>query len=118
MILASTPAELPANVCMILGAGELIIASVVSYWELVLKKGCPTAPVLQPALWWDRYVTNYAGATGEWHRDPFDRMLAAQALAGSSKPLSSDAVRPTVGVPGGVELKMRLVVSRSHQLRK
>jgi len=35
----------------ILASGE-VKASVVSYWELVLKKGRQTAPVLQPAAWW------------------------------------------------------------------
>ena len=46
----TAPEELPARVREILAGGE-VIASVVSYWELVLKKGRETAPVLQPMAW-------------------------------------------------------------------
>ena len=40
----------------VLSAGE-VTASVVSYWELVLKKGRKTALVLEPKAWWERYIT-------------------------------------------------------------
>jgi PIN domain nuclease of toxin-antitoxin system len=90
----SAPEELPRRVRKILSAGE-VIASVVSYWELALKKGRASAPVSQPALWWDRYITrtgvevlpvrvahvDQLDALPERRRDPFDRMLVAQALA-------------------------------------
>ena len=44
------PEELPVRVREILASGE-VKASVVSYWELVLKKSRQTAPVLEPAGW-------------------------------------------------------------------
>ena len=86
----TVPEELPPRVREILAAGE-VKASVVSYWEVVLKKGRQTAPVLRPAVWWDRYFTRLAvevlpvrvahvdrlAALPELHRDPFDRMLVA-----------------------------------------
>ena len=70
-------------------------ANVISYWELVLKKRRQIAPVQQPAAWWDRYIiravvdvlpvrvahVDRLDILPELHRDPFDRMLVAQALA-------------------------------------
>jgi PIN domain nuclease of toxin-antitoxin system len=55
----AAPEELPRRVRKILAGGE-IAASVVSYWELALKKGRKNAPVAQPAVWWDRYITRAA----------------------------------------------------------
>ncbi len=68
-------------------------ASVVSFWELVLKKTKKSAPVLNPVEWWDRHITRAAfevlpvrtqhiarlDSLPPLHRDPFDRMLIAQA---------------------------------------
>ncbi|HEY7388536.1 MAG TPA: type II toxin-antitoxin system VapC family toxin [Bryobacteraceae bacterium] len=107
----SVPDELPRRMRKILAAGE-VTASVVSYWELVLKKGRKTAPVTQPAVWWDRYITRPAvevlpvrtahvdqlDALPEWHRDPFDRMLIAQALAENYTLASRDAALANYGV--------------------
>ena len=50
------PEQLPVRMRSILAAGNAK-ASVVSYWELMLKKGRQNALVLQPGLWWERYVT-------------------------------------------------------------
>jgi PIN domain nuclease of toxin-antitoxin system len=94
-------------------ATEEIKASVVSYWELMLKKGRQDAPVLHPAAWWDRYVTRAAvevlrvrvshmdrlDALPEWHRDPFDRMLVAQALGEGCTLVSRDGVLGRYGAP-------------------
>jgi PIN domain nuclease of toxin-antitoxin system len=70
-----------------------IKVSVVSLWELIAKKTRPGAPVREPLPWWDRYITR-AGVEvlpvrvphlssldclPDVHRDPFDRMLLAQA---------------------------------------
>jgi PIN domain nuclease of toxin-antitoxin system len=96
----------------VFAAGD-ITASVVSYWELVLKKGGGTAPVAQPAVWWDRYITRPAvevlpvrivhidqlDALPEWHRDPFDRMLLAQALAENYTLVSRDSLLARCGTP-------------------
>jgi PIN domain nuclease of toxin-antitoxin system len=52
----TAPEQLPARVQEILRAEE-VTASVVSYWELMLKKGRPNALVIDPMPWWGRYVT-------------------------------------------------------------
>lgn len=52
----TAPEQLPARVQEILRAEE-VKASVVSYWELMLRKGRSNALVLDPMPWWERYVT-------------------------------------------------------------
>lgn len=108
----TAPEELPARVREILATGE-IKTSVISYWELTLKKGRQNAPVLYPAAWWDRYITRAAvevlpvrvahvdrlDALPEWHRDPFDRMLVAQALAEDYALVSRDGMLARYGTP-------------------
>jgi PIN domain nuclease of toxin-antitoxin system len=107
----TSPEDLPARVREILATEEIKV-SVVSYWELTLKKGRQNAPVLHPAAWWDRYVTRRAvevlpvrvphvdrlDALPEWHRDPFDRMLVAQALAEGCTLVSGDGILARYGV--------------------
>jgi PIN domain nuclease of toxin-antitoxin system len=107
----TTPEQLPAPVRKILAAGD-VKASVVSYWELMLKKGRPNALVLHPAQWWVHYVTRASVEVlpvrvahvdrleelGDWHRDPFDRMLVAQALAENLTLASKDALLARYGV--------------------
>src|SRR3954451_1974554 len=108
----AAPEELPAKVRKIL-ATEQITASVVSYWELILKKGRANSPVLDPAAWWHRYITKAAvevlpvrvahadrlDTLTELHRDPFDRMLVAQALAEECSLISMDSILAGYGVP-------------------
>jgi len=108
----AAPESLPIRARKILSQEE-VAASVVSYWELVLKKGRKTAPVAQPAVWWDRFVTRTAievipvrvthverlDAMPELHRDPFDRMLLAQALVENYSLISRDAGLHRYGVP-------------------
>lgn len=108
----TAPEELPARVREILASGE-VKASVVSYWELALKKGRQTAPVLEPAAWWERYITRPAvevlpvrvahvdrlDALPGFHKDPFDRMLVAQALAESCALVSRDEILARYGLP-------------------
>jgi len=98
------PERLPARLREILTTGELA-ASVVSYWELVLKKGRGSALVLEPKVWWEQYITRHAVEVlpvrvahidrldnlPAWHRDPFDRMLVAQALAENCALVSRDS---------------------------
>ena len=76
-------------------AGSSFTASVVNLWELVLKSGKPGALIGDPIPWWDRYVAGQGISTlairtahiralaslPELHKDPFDRILIAQALA-------------------------------------
>lgn len=109
----SEPDELPRRVHEILASSDVMV-SVVSYWELMLKKGRPTALVLDPKAWWARYITqtavevlpvrvthiNQLDALPDWHRDPFDRMLIAQAMAEGCTLVSRDRAfaRYEVGV--------------------
>jgi len=107
----SKPEELPARVRKVLNAGEIMV-SVVSYWELVLKKAKANAPVLQPAPWWEQNITR-AGVSvlpvrvahidqvdtlPDWHHDPFDRMLIAQAIAENCTLVSRDVMLGRYGV--------------------
>jgi PIN domain nuclease of toxin-antitoxin system len=106
------PERLPHRVREILDAGE-VIASVVSYWELILKKGRQTALVVEPKDWWDRYISGAAvevlpvrvthvdqlDALAGLHGDPFDRMLVAQALAEGLTLASKDAMLARYGAP-------------------
>jgi PIN domain nuclease of toxin-antitoxin system len=108
----TAPEQLPARVRDLLAGGE-VKASVVSYWELALKKGRQNALVLQPAAWWQRHVTRASVEVlpvrvahvdrlqdlGNWHRDPFDRMLVAQALAEHCTLISADGMLAHYGVP-------------------
>src|SRR5690348_14614111 len=108
----TVPEQLPGRVRDILASGEVTV-SVVSYWELILKKGRPTALVADPKAWWDRYITRVAvevlpvrvahldqlDALPELHRDPFDRMLVAQTLAEHYTLLSRDSVIARYGAP-------------------
>ena len=79
--------------------------SVASLWELVNKKDKAAAPVRDPAAWWDRYVVQrqtvivpirashvlYLDRLPLFHRDPFDRMLIAQAAIEEMTLVTADA---------------------------
>ena len=107
-----TPEQLPAAVRTALGT-ENTLASVVSYWELMLKKGRHNALVINPGPWWERYVTRTSvevlpirvshvdrlDELGDWHRDPFDRMLIAQALSEELTLITKDTLLRRYGVP-------------------
>lgn len=81
--------------------GNIILASVVSAWEIEIKKalGQLEAPndledVLEAAGFLKRLVTfadvRQLGALPAHHKDPFDRMLVAQALAEGVPLVSAD----------------------------
>jgi PIN domain nuclease of toxin-antitoxin system len=88
-------------------------ASVVNFWELVLKAQKPGALLADPLPWWDRYVaashiptlairTEHIRALSglpDIHKDPFDRMLVAQALAENLVLLTRDKVLGEYGIP-------------------
>lgn len=108
----TVPEQLPAGVQRILNDGE-IKASVVSYWELMLKRNKPNALVVRPVEWWSRNVTRASvevltirvahidqlDELPDWHRDPFDRMLIAQALAENCTLVSCDEILARYGAP-------------------
>jgi PIN domain nuclease of toxin-antitoxin system len=88
-------------------------ASVVNLWELVLKARKPGALVAAPIPWWEKYVVRpriptlairtphiraLAGLP-DLHKDPFDRILVAQALAERLTLATKDAIFARYGVP-------------------
>jgi PIN domain nuclease of toxin-antitoxin system len=88
-------------------------ASVANLWELVLKSRKPGALVADPIPWWGKYVVRsriptlairtthilaLAGLPG-FHKDPFDRILVAPALADGLTLASKDTILARYGVP-------------------
>jgi PIN domain nuclease of toxin-antitoxin system len=79
--------------------------SVATLWELINKKDKAAAPVRDPAAWWDRYVVQrqtvivpirashvlYLDRLPLLHRDPFDRMLVAQAAVEKMTLVTADS---------------------------
>ena len=91
---ATSPEKLSPAARKAIQSGELVL-SVVSYWELVIKARKGLLNVPDPVTWWERaadklggevlsirpsHVSALAGLPMV-HRDPFDRMLVAQAVA-------------------------------------
>ena len=88
-------------------------ASVANLWELVLKAHKPGALLADPLLWWDQYVTRSQIATlairvphiraldglPDLHKDPFDRILIAQALSENLTLISCDGNLARYGIP-------------------
>jgi PIN domain nuclease of toxin-antitoxin system len=94
-------------------AGSPFTASVANLWELVLKARKPGALIADPLLWWEKYVAR-AGIPAlairtphiralaglpEIHKDPFDRLLVAQALAEGLTLATKDVVLARYGAP-------------------
>jgi len=94
-------------------AGSPFTASVANLWELVLKSRRRGALVADPLLWWERYVERTRIPTlairtvhiralaglPEFHKDPFDRILVAQALAEGLTLATKDAIFARYGAP-------------------
>lgn len=88
------PGRLSAKARKAIQNGPLVL-SVASYWEVTIKSMKGILPVGNPAVWWERAVeltggsvlpirTNHITALQglpDHHRDPFDRIIAAQAIA-------------------------------------
>ena len=88
-------------------------ASVANLWELVLKARKPGALLADPIPWWTEYVTQshiptlairlahiraLAGLP-DIQKDPFDRILAAQALAENLVLVTRDSDLARYGIP-------------------
>ena len=94
-------------------ASSPFTASVANLWELILKARKPGALVADPLPWWERYVIGSRiptlairtahivrmAALPELHRDPFDRILVAQALAEKLTLVTKDAILARYGAP-------------------
>lgn len=87
-------------------------ASAANLWELLLKARKPGALVSDPLPWWDKYVQRQIPTLAirtshirrlanlpELHKDPFDRILVAQALEEGLTLASKDALLVQYGVP-------------------
>jgi PIN domain nuclease of toxin-antitoxin system len=88
-------------------------ASVANLWELVLKSRKAGVLIADPLPWWEKYVVRSGIAAlairtahirvlaglPEFHKDPFDRILVAQALAEGLKLATKDAVLARYGAP-------------------
>lgn len=89
------------------------MASVTNLWELVLKSRKPGALVADPLPWWEKYVIRAhiralairtahiraLAALPDIHKDPFDRILVAQALSEGLTLATKDAVLARYGAP-------------------
>jgi PIN domain nuclease of toxin-antitoxin system len=99
-----SPERLSPRARRLVEAGENVV-SVASYWEVVVKTQKGLLTITDLATWWRRatdlvgtrilpirasHVTALA-ALPMLHRDPFDRILIAQALAEGLDFVTSDA---------------------------
>lgn len=88
-------------------------ASAANLWELVLEARKPGALLGDPLPWWNKYVTQphiptlairiphirALAALPDIHKDPFDRILVAQALAEDLAIVSRDSDLARYGIP-------------------
>jgi PIN domain nuclease of toxin-antitoxin system len=107
----SDPDLLSVRARQVLGESEIIV-SVASLWELVLKTGKKDALLQDPLPWWEKYVvgsriltlairTSHVLALGrlpELHKDPFDRILVAQAIVERMPLVTKDSRLQQYGV--------------------
>ena len=97
------PGRLSETAREAVAAGDSVL-SVASYWEVVVKAGKGLLPISDPVSWWTRasqllggrvlpirasHITALA-ALPDLHRDPFDRVLIAQAVAEGLPLITSD----------------------------
>jgi PIN domain nuclease of toxin-antitoxin system len=105
-----TPERLSPRARRLVDTGENIV-SVASYWEVVIKTQKGLLKIADVATWWRRateltaaralpirasHVTALA-AFPPLHRDPFDRILIAQAIAEGVDFVTND--EPSSGYP-------------------
>lgn len=97
--------RLTAKARRALNAGPLVL-SVVSYWEVVIKSEKGMLKVADPVNWWSRATETLGGdilairtahisvlaGLPPVHKDPFDRMLIAQAAAEGLTLITSDEI--------------------------
>ena len=97
------PSRLSAAARKALRAGPCVL-SVVCYWEVVIKLRKGLLAISDPVVWWSRATDALGGsvlsiraahisalsALPDLHRDPFDRILVAQAVAEGLTLVTSD----------------------------
>ena len=91
--------------------GDLAV-SVASFWEVVVKTRTHQLTIADPVSWWNRAVEGFGAQVlpirtahvaalwglPELHKDPFDRILIAQATAEGLPLVTSDRVIATYPV--------------------
>jgi PIN domain nuclease of toxin-antitoxin system len=107
----SDPALLSASARHVLAESEVAV-SVASLWELILKSGKRDALLQDPLPWWERYIVQAGiptlairpshvmalGRLPELHKDPFDRILVAQAMTERIPLVTKDSQLKQYGV--------------------
>ena len=103
----------PAATAILQDPANRLMISVVTVWEVAIKVGRGRLPLSLPfRAWMDRAVTDLGLAVLPitldhaerqvglpfHHRDPFDRMIAAQALVEGIPLVSTDAIFDAYGV--------------------
>lgn len=102
--------ELGAELRASIASADLVYVSAASAWEVEIKRAlgklvlpAPFADVLAPNGFLELPVTmRHAAATAalpSHHRDPFDRMLVAQALVEGCTLVTGDRALAAYGVP-------------------
>jgi PIN domain nuclease of toxin-antitoxin system len=106
------PKRLSRRVRHALDEGELLV-SVASLWELIRKRDKPGALLADPLPWWQKYVpltglpvlairqahVVQLAQLPHHHKDPFDRILVAQAMVESAAIVTKDRALKPYGVP-------------------
>ena len=101
--IVGAPERLSAAARDSVSAGEICL-SVASYWEIVIKAKKDLLEIPDPVSWWNRATqllgadilpirVSHVGAVAslpDIHRDPFDRILVAQAIVEGLPLVTSD----------------------------
>jgi PIN domain nuclease of toxin-antitoxin system len=112
LIALSDPDRLPDTVRQALLVGPNIL-SAVSYWEVVIKAMKGTLQVGDPRAWWHDALEQLAATPlalrpehvaelftlPRHHKDPFDRILIAQAMAEGLTLVTLDTEMPHYASP-------------------
>ena len=99
----AAPSRLSQPAKNAVAAGKPVL-SVASYWEVAIKTRKGLLPIADPVSWWTRAAQLLGGrvlpirashitalaALPDLHRDPFDRILIAQAVAEGVPLVTSD----------------------------
>ena len=105
------PAQLSTKARKALTGAEVVV-SAVSLWELILKAGKKDALLDHPGRWWKKNVSgnglrilsirvqhiSLLEDLPDIHRDPFDRILVAQAIAENIAVVSKDSQLAAYGI--------------------
>jgi PIN domain nuclease of toxin-antitoxin system len=107
----SKPELLSNHARQVLSESE-VTASVVNLWELVLKMHKEGALLADPVKWWGKYISGNGipslsiqtthietlGSLALLHKDPFDRILVAQAIVEELPLVTKDASLGLYGI--------------------